>query len=211
MKLSSLNELFLHELRDLYDAEHQLIEALPKMVKAATDTDLKAAFESHLGETRKQVTRLKEVFAECGETPERETCAGMKGLIKEGEKIMDDADEPTVLDAGLIAAAQKIEHYEIATYGTLISWAEAAGFTSVRLLLEQSLEEEKEADMKLTEIAETCVNASAEQEDGAPEDGSEEEAESTPHRTTSSTAAPNRSAPNRSRSSTPARSGRTKK
>jgi ferritin-like metal-binding protein YciE len=109
MKFPSLDELFLHELKDLYDAEHQLTEALPKMAEAANDPELKEAFESHLQETTAQVARLEEVFAECGETPEREDCAGMKGLIKEGEKLMKAEAEPSVTDAALIASAQRVE------------------------------------------------------------------------------------------------------
>lgn len=162
MKLNSLDELFLHELKDLYDAEHQLVEALPKMAKAATDPDLKAAFEKHLAETRKHVTRLRGVFEEIGEEAEREQCKGMKGLVEEGSKVMDDAEEPAVRDAALIAAAQKVEHYEIATYGTLITWVRLAGLDSAQQLLEQTLEEEKAADEKLTDIAESSVNAAAE-------------------------------------------------
>lgn len=199
MKLSTLDELFMHELKDLYDAEHQLVEALPKMAKAATDPDLRGAFEKHLAETRKQITRLKEVFAECDETPERETCEGMKGLIEEGDEVMQDAEKGPVLDAALIAAAQKVEHYEMATYGTLITWAQLSGNITARLLLQQSLEEEKAADEKLTEIAESSVNVAAEAENEA-----EEEA-----------AAPavtaGRSSGSRSKSTAPARSKRTRR
>jgi ferritin-like metal-binding protein YciE len=196
MKLSTLDELFMHELKDLYDAEHRLVEALPKMAKAATDPDLAAAFEKHLAETRKQVTRLKEVFADCGESPERETCEAMKGLIEEAEEVIEDAEEGPVLDAALIAAAQKVEHYEIATYGTLITWTQLSGENSSALqLLQQTLEEEKAADEKLTEIAESGVNQAA-------EEGDEEEEEAAP--------APSR-ASNRSRSAAPARSRRAKK
>ena len=194
MKLTSLDELFLHELKDLYDAEHQLLEALPKMAKAATEPELTTAFEKHLAETRTQVTRLKEVFAECGEDPEREECDGMKGLIEEGEKMMEEADEPSVRDAALIAAAQKVEHYEIATYGTLITWAQTAGFSSAQELLQTSLEEEKAADEKLTDIAESGVNASAENED---QDEAEEGASRPAARST--TASRTSSAPARSR------------
>lgn len=206
MKISTLDELFMHELKDLYDAEHQLVEALPKMAKAATDPDLAAAFEKHLAETKKQITRLKEVFAECGESAEREECDGMKGLIKEGEKVMEEAEDDAVLDAALIASAQKIEHYEIATYGTLITWAQLAGWTSAQLLLQQTLEEEKAADEKLTEIAESGVNLAAE---AAEED--EEEA-AAPKATGGSRSSGSRSSGGgRSKSSAPAQSKRAKK
>jgi ferritin-like metal-binding protein YciE len=199
MKLTTLDELFLHELKDLYDAEHQLVDALPAMAKAATDPDLKSAFTSHLAETRKQVTRLKDVFQEFGDTPEREECDGMKGLIEEAEKLMDDAEDPTVRDAALIAAAQKVEHYEIATYGTLITWARLAGLASAQQLLEQSLEEEKAADEKLTDIAESSVNAAAEFDDA------DEDEEATPARGRSRTTA------SRAQAGTPARSRRATK
>jgi ferritin-like metal-binding protein YciE len=202
MTISSLNELFIHQLKDVYDAEHQLVEALPKLAKAATTPELKAAFEQHLAETRKQVTRLKEVFADCGEYPGRETCDGMKGLIEEGEQMIKHADEPRVKDAALLAAAQKVEHYEIATYGSLIAWAETVGFTSARRLLEESLEEEKAADEKLTELAESTINPAAANE-------LEEEEEATG---AARTATRGRGATvDRSRTSTPARSHRAKK
>jgi ferritin-like metal-binding protein YciE len=197
MKFPSLDELFLHELKDLYDAEHQLTQALPKMAEAANDPELKDAFERHLQETTAQVARLEEVFAECGETPEREDCAGMKGLIKEGEKMMKAEAEPSVMDAALIAAAQRVEHYEIAAYGTLIAWADEAGFSSALELLEQSLEEEKAADRKLSAIATSGVNAEAdEEENGATP------ARKTASRTTSGS---------RTRKSAPARSRRAKR
>jgi len=196
MKFPSLDELFLHELKDLYDAEHQLTEALPKMAEAANDPELKEAFEKHLQETTAQVTRLEEVFAECGETPEREDCAGMKGLIKEGEKMMKAEADPSVMDAALIAAAQRVEHYEIAAYGTLIAWAEEAGFSSALELLEQTLEEEKAADKKLSAIATSGVNAEAEDED-----------EDTPVRKTTSRT----TSGSRSSKSAPARSRRAKR
>ena len=127
MKLSDLNDLFLHELKDIYDAEHQLLKALPRMARAASSTELQQAFEDHLAQTEQHVERLESVFEACGEEPERETCAGMKGLVAEGERLLKENAEPDVLDAGLIAAAQRVEHYEIAAYGTLIAWAGTAG------------------------------------------------------------------------------------
>lgn len=177
MKLSDLNDLFLHELKDLYDAEHQLLKALPKMAKAATSTELSQAFENHLAETEEHVSRLESVFEACGETPERETCVGMKGLIAEGEKLLKSGAEPEVLDAGLISAAQRVEHYEIAAYGTLIAWAGSAGM-DVADLLETTLSEEKAADEKLSNIAEAEVNVVAETADDEESDVRERSASS---------------------------------
>lgn len=205
MKLSTLDELFTHELKDLYDAEHRLVEALPKMAKAATDPELVKAFEKHLADTRKQVTRLKEVFAACGETAERETCEAMKGLIEEGEEVIEDAEEGPVLDAALIAAAQKIEHYEIASYGTLITWAQLSGYTEEQQLLQQNLEEEKSADEKLTEIAESSVNVAAEAEN------QEAEEEATPTVTSGRSSGGRSGGNGRSKSAAPARSKRAKR
>jgi len=200
MKLSTLDELFLYELKDVYDAEQQLVEALPKLARAATDRDLASAFETHLSETRKQVTRLKEVFAECDETPDRVECKGMKGLIAEAEQVLREDAEPAVMDAALIAAAQRVEHYEIAAYGTLITWAEAGGFRGAQHLLEQNLEEEKAADEKLSEIAERCVNRAAVGSDEEEEDGERRPTVTTVTRSTS-----------RARTAQPARSRRAKK
>jgi ferritin-like metal-binding protein YciE len=198
MKLSTLDELFLYELKDVYDAEQQLVEALPKLARASTDPDLATAFESHLTETRKQVTRLREVFAECDETPDRVECKGMKGLIAEAEQVMKEDAEPAVMDAALIAAAQRVEHYEIAAYGTLITWAQSGRFRGAQHLLEQNLEEEKAADEKLTEIAEQCVNAAAQGRD-------EEDSEPRPTVTTVTRST------SRARTAQPARSRRAKK
>ena len=172
MKLSDLNDLFLHELKDVYDAEHQLLKALPRMAKAATSTELQQAFEDHLAQTEQHVERLESVFESCGEEPERETCVGMKGLIAEGEKLLKANPEPDVLDAGLISAAQRVEHYEIAAYGTLIAWAGTAGIDGAAELLQTTLDEEKMADQKLSDIAESSVNVEAETEE---EDEAEEE------------------------------------
>ena len=155
MNLTTLQDLFIHELKEVYDAEHQLVEALPGLAKAATDPELKSALESHFAETREQVIRLEDVFANCGEAPEREECHGMKALLKEGAKQHDASDDPTVRDAALIAAARKVEHYEIASYGSLIAWAHFTGFDTAREPLELSIEEERAADRRLADIAET--------------------------------------------------------
>lgn len=154
MKLTTLQDLFIHELKEVYDAEHQLVEALPGLARAATDAELRSALENHLAETREQVIRLEEVFANCGEAPEREECQGMKSLLKEGDTIRKACDDPDVRDAALIAGAQKVEHYEIAGYGSLITWAHLAGFDSAREPLELSIEEERAADRRLADLAE---------------------------------------------------------
>ena len=167
MELMTLNDLFLHELQDLYDAEHQLVEALPKMADAAANPELGDAFRAHLEETQGHVQRLEAVFEAFGESPKRETCKAMEGLIKEGSKLMHEKAELDVKDAGLISAAQRVEHYEIAAYGTLATWAGMVGQgDDVKALLEATLSEEKHADEKLTEIAEGSVNDRAAQPDG---------------------------------------------
>jgi ferritin-like metal-binding protein YciE len=212
MAIKNLNELFLHELKDVYDAEQQLVEALPKMAENATDPELAGAFREHLAQTEEQVSRLEQVFAAMGEEPESETCEGMKGLIEEGDKILEEDPEPTVKDAALIAAAQRIEHYEIAAYGTLRVWAATMGMDEVIQILEETLEEEKLADQKLTMIAEGSVNIEAETEES--ELGSEEEEEEPTTRKRSAPATSRRQTSsrsrNRSRAAKPARSSRRK-
>lgn len=153
MKLKSLQDALLTEIKDLYSAEHQLAEALPKMAKKATNAQLKAGFETHLAETKQQITRLEKVFEVMGETPESQTCKAMKGLVAEGEEIMSEDADSEVMDALLIAAAQKIEHYEIATYGTVCTWAEQLGLTDAKELLGQTLNEEETTDKKLTTLS----------------------------------------------------------
>ena len=160
-KFESLDELFLAQVQDLYDAEQRLTKALPKMEESANDAMLKQAFSSHLAETERHVERLEEVFRLIGEKPKAETCEAMKGLIKEGEEILSATGNPDVLDAGLIAAAQRVEHYEIAGYGTARALAKQLGHLDVADLLGTTLEEEAEADRKLTSVAETHSNVSA--------------------------------------------------
>ena len=167
MAAENLQELFVEELRDVYDAEKQLTKALPRMVKAAESEWLRAAFEEHLDITRMQVNRLEEVFRSLGLAARGKTCDGMKGLIEEGKKHIEELEGST-LDAALIGAAQKVEHYEIATYGTLATWADLLGHQDAKDLLGQTLEEEKEADEKLTGIA-GQINPEAEQEDAGEE------------------------------------------
>jgi ferritin-like metal-binding protein YciE len=169
MAAENLQELFVNELRDIYDAEKQLTRALPKMAKAAESEELRAAFEEHLEQTRGHVGRLEEVFKLLGMAARGKPCEGMKGLIEEGEEVMEEM-EGTTLDAALIASAQKVEHYEIATYGTLATFAEVLEMQDAKDLLGQTLEEEKEADEKLTAIA-SQINPEAETEGEEEEEG----------------------------------------
>lgn len=161
MKLESLQTLWIEELRDLYSAENQLLKALPKMAKAASAPELKQAFEDHLEETKGHVERLEEIFQQLDEKPTGKTCKAMKGLIEEGSEILEEKGEKSVLDAGIIAAAQKVEHYEIASYGTVRAFANMLGEEDAAELLQQTLDEEGEADKHLSELAEEIVNVDA--------------------------------------------------
>lgn len=164
MKLESLRDLFVEELKDLYNAEHQLLKALPKMAKAASSADLKRAFESHLKETKGQVDRLEKVFASLDLSPKGKKCKAMAGLVEEGAELMKEDADPDVMDAGLIAAAQRVEHYEMAGYGCVRTYAKLLGETKAAALLQQTLDEEGAADKKLTQIAAT-INVEAESDD----------------------------------------------
>jgi ferritin-like metal-binding protein YciE len=158
MTIDSIDTLLTEELKDIYDAEKQITKALPKMIKAASSPELKQAFEEHLEITKRQISRLEEVFELLDEKAGSKPCAGMKGLLQEGEEVMqEDMDEELLYDAALIGAAQKVEHYEIAAYGTVRTFAQMLGNGQVVDLLEQTLEEEKEADRKLTEISEAFL------------------------------------------------------
>jgi ferritin-like metal-binding protein YciE len=159
---NDLHELFLDELSDLYSAEKQLTKALPKMLKAAHSDELKKAIESHLKETEGHVDRLEEIFQALDEKPKRKTCAAMEGLVKEASELLQEQKGKSSLDAAIIAAGQKVEHYEIASYGTVRSWAEQMGHEEAVELLKATLEEESAADQKLTEIAESLANETAE-------------------------------------------------
>jgi ferritin-like metal-binding protein YciE len=170
MAAENLHELFVDELKDIYDAEKQLTKALPKMAKAAESEELRAAFEEHLEITRMQVNRLEEVFKSLGLAARGKTCEGMKGLIAEGQEMMSELEQGATLDAALIASAQKVEHYEIASYGTLATFAEIMGHQDAKDLLGQTLDEEKEADEKLTQVA-GQINFEAESEGEEAEDG----------------------------------------
>jgi ferritin-like metal-binding protein YciE len=160
MSAKNLSELLIEELRDAYDGEKRLTRALPKMAKAASSEELSAAFMTHLRETEGQIARLEQVFKILGEAPRGKKCEGIMGIVEEGEQAMQELDGP-VLDAALIAGAQKVEHYEIASYGTVAYFAELLGETRAKDLLGQTLEEEKAADEKLTTLAASRVNREA--------------------------------------------------
>ena len=162
MNVDTIEKLFIAELKDLYSAENQITKALPKMVKAATSAELKKAFENHLRETEGQIERLVEICNMLGTTPKGKSCAGMKGVLSEGSEMLEEVEAGDVRDAALISAAQRVEHYEMAAYGTVRSYAELLGKPQVAKLLEKTLEEEKAADQKLTTISEK-VNAQAQQ------------------------------------------------
>jgi ferritin-like metal-binding protein YciE len=157
MQLGSLHDLYVDELKDLYNAENQLLKALPKMAKAASAPELRTAFEGHLEETKEQVRRLEKIFKRLEASPKGKKCKAMEGLIEEGKEVMDDA-HPPVLDAALIAAAQRVEHYEMAGYGCVRTFARLLGYEDAAELLQETLDEEGAADKKLTELAETIIN-----------------------------------------------------
>jgi ferritin-like metal-binding protein YciE len=160
-KNKSLTDLFIDELQDMYDAENRIVKALPKLVKAATSDDLKEAFESHLEETKGHVEKLEEVFKSIGEKAKAKECKATVGLLKEGDEIAADFKGSSAINAALISAGQKVEHYEIASYGCLIEWAEALGHSTAVELLGQILDEEKAADEKLTSLARDGANDEA--------------------------------------------------
>jgi ferritin-like metal-binding protein YciE len=162
MPAESLHDAFEEELKDILSAEKQLLKALPKMAKAASNEDLAAGFEEHLEQTKGHVERLEKIFEMLDKTPRAKKCKAMAGLIEEGSEILEEDMDPDVMDAMLIAAAQKVEHYEIATYGTLVTWARQLGMEDAASILHETLDEEKDTDMKLTQLAETGINAEAE-------------------------------------------------
>jgi ferritin-like metal-binding protein YciE len=161
MSIENLDDLFLHELKDMYDAEKRILKALPKMAKAASSEELQAAFEEHRDQTEQQIARLEEIFELLDKPARGKKCLGVEGLVAEGAELMKEDAQPAVLDAGLIASAQKVEHYEIASYGTLATYAKILGLDEAVELLETTLAEEKETDEKLTELA-SQVNFEAE-------------------------------------------------
>jgi ferritin-like metal-binding protein YciE len=159
--MRNMEELFVHLLKDIYYAEKQLVKALPKMAKAAETPKLKQAFENHLAETEGQVERLEKVFDIVGKAARGEKCEAIVGLIAEGKEVIEDGENAAVIDAGILAAAQAVEHYEMARYGTLVAWARQLGHKDAASLLESNLKEEKAADQLLTRIAESQVNAAS--------------------------------------------------
>jgi ferritin-like metal-binding protein YciE len=184
MSADNLREALVEEIKDLYNAEKQLVKALPKMAKGAESDELRDAFETHLEETEGQVTRLERVFELLDEKPRGKHCAGMAGIVEEGSEKLQEDIEGSVLDAVLIASAQKVEHYEISAYGTAIAWAEALGLSEVAQVLNETLEEEKAADEKLSAMAETGINQAATQ--GESETDAEDEDEEDVDQRTSS-------------------------
>lgn len=175
MALNSLHDLYIDELKDLYNAETQLLKALPKMAKNATAPELKEAFNEHLEVTRKQVERLEQIFSELGANPKGKKCQAMVGLVEEAAEMINEDVTPEVLDAALIACGQRVEHYEMAGYGTVRTYARLLGYEEAEQLLQETLDEEGEADKKLTELAESVINAKAEEGD----EGEEEDEERT--------------------------------
>lgn len=175
MKLNSMEDLFIHELKDLYSAEKQLTKALPKMAKGATNEALAQLIRDHLEETQGQLERLETIFAELGKSPRGHTCKAMEGLIEEGAELLKEDGDPAVIDAAIIGACQRVEHYEMAGYGTARTFAEELGYDEAAELLQQTLDEEKSADVKLTELAVTVINDQAEDADDEEEDAEEEE------------------------------------
>jgi ferritin-like metal-binding protein YciE len=161
MSLDSMRDLLVDELSDIYNAEKQLVKALPKMARAATSPALKKAFTSHLEETKGHVTRIEQVFEAIGESPKRKKCKAMEGLVEEGSEMIEEDGDDAVRDAGLIGAAQRVEHYEMAAYGTVIAFANALGETKAATILGKTLKEEEAADDKLTQVAEGEVNPAA--------------------------------------------------
>ncbi len=161
-KMKNLEDLFIHTLHDLYDAEHQITKALPKMAEKAKAKEVKQSFKDHLEMTQRQIERLDQVFREMNMEPKGEHCKGMEGLIKEGEDLMKEDMDPAVLDAALIAAAQKVEHYEIAGYGTARAYAQALGHQKIAEMLDKTADEEGNTDKMLTSIAEAHINRRAE-------------------------------------------------
>ena len=162
MKLATLQDLYVEQLQDLYSAETQLVEALPKMAKAASHAQLQRAFQEHLTQTQTHVQRLDQIFKQLGTRQKGQTCKGMEGLIKEGEEMIKMKGDPAAIDAGLIAAAQRVEHYEIAGYGCVRTYAQQLGDQQGAKLLQQTLDEEGTTDKKLTQLAEQVINLEAE-------------------------------------------------
>ena len=170
MSLATLHDLMVHELKDLYSAERQLVRALPRMSNNANSDELRTAIDEHLAETEVQVSRIETILESLGETAGRKKCEGMEGLIEEGKSLLEEDADPDVMDAGIIVAAQKVEHYEIAAYGAVCEYARIMGHADALSLLEQTLEEEKRADQRLNKLAEGGINALAERDSNGDDD-----------------------------------------
>ncbi|CAN5462469.1 ferritin-like domain-containing protein [soil metagenome] len=163
MQHEDLRDLYIDQLKDLYNAENQLIKALPKMAKAASNESLKSAFQDHLEQTRVHAERIEQIMKDMGENPKGKKCKAMEGLVEEGKEALEEFEDPDVLDAALIAAAQRVEHYEMAGYGCVRTYASLLGEDSAAKLLQQTLDEEGDADKKLTDLAESTINLEAAQ------------------------------------------------
>jgi ferritin-like metal-binding protein YciE len=179
---TTLRDLMIDEIRDLYDAERQLVKALPKMAKGATSEELRTLIETHLGETEEQVARLEKAFEMLGEKPRGKRCEGMAGIIEEGSNLLEEDFDGAVLDAGIIAGAQRAEHYEITAYGSVMAWAKQLGEDDIAELLSETLEEEKSADEKLSALAEGTINGEAAQSDTDDSESEEDDEEDSSQR-----------------------------
>jgi ferritin-like metal-binding protein YciE len=212
--METLQELLVHELQDLYNAENQIIKALPRMAKRTTSTELREAFEEHLSQTEMQAQRLERALALLDAPVRGRNCDGMQGILEEGKKLMEEDSSDDVLNAGLIAAAQKVEHYEIASYGSVKAWAELLGQDEITALLEETLEEEEAADKKLSELAESTINPEAAMENSDAEgdevSGSEDEEEGETMSSTTSRRASSQSSRSR-KPNTPARQSKSRR
>jgi ferritin-like metal-binding protein YciE len=171
MKENSLKHLYVQELKDLYSAENQLVKAIPKMAKACSSDDLRAGFEGHLAQTKEHVTRLEKIFETLDESPNGKKCKGMEGLIKEGAEMIEEDPGPEELDAGLISAAQHVEHYEMAGYGCVIAYAKLLGDAQIEAILRQTFDEEKETDQKLTQLSDRINIEATDSTDSGSADG----------------------------------------
>jgi ferritin-like metal-binding protein YciE len=169
-EMDSLRELYVEELKDLWSAENQILKGLPRMIKAASHPQLKRAFTKHEAQTKMQVKRLERIYKDLGESPRGKKCVGMEGLIEEAKDLLSEKPEPNVLDAGLISAAQHVEHYEMAGYGTARTWARLLGYENQAQLLQQTLDEEQATDLLLTDIATSQINVDADEADDEEEE-----------------------------------------
>ncbi len=202
MVMNNLHDVFVETIKDLYHAEKQLVKALPRMANAATSDELRTAIEEHLAVTEGQVERLEEVFSELDMSPKAKVCYGMQGIVEEGKEVLEEQKDgnPAAIDAAIIAAAQKVEHYEIAAYGSARAFAETLGLNRIAELLQETLDEEEETDEKLSDLAESSINeAAAEAEEEDEDESDESEVQSSGSRSSSSSRGNSRSASKSSR------------